>query len=81
MFWKMSNELRRTMYNKKPTKTHFALTELQRMGKLQYIITQNIDNLHQLSGSENVIELHGTGKICHCIECDYNGNVDVYDFA
>ena len=77
MFWKMTSELRRKTYDKKPTKAHFALTELQKMGKLQTIITQNIDNLHQLSGSENVIELHGTGKICHCIECEYSGNVDI----
>ena len=77
MFWKMSSELRRKMGDKKPTKAHFALTELQKMGKLQTLITQNIDNLHQLSGSVNVIELHGTGKICHCIECDYSGNVDI----
>ena len=63
MFWRMSTELRRVTDDKKPTKAHFALTELQKMGKLQYIITQNIDNLHQLSGSINVIELHGTGKI------------------
>ncbi|ELP84946.1 NAD-dependent deacetylase, putative [Entamoeba invadens IP1] len=77
MFWKMSTELRVATSNKQPTKAHFALERLQRMGKLSSLITQNVDNLHQLSGVENVIELHGTGKICHCIQCDYKGNIDV----
>ncbi|KAL7715231.1 NAD-dependent deacetylase [Entamoeba marina] len=65
MFWKMCTEL-----------PHFALAELHKLGKLQTLITQNVDNLHQLSGIDNVIELHGTGKICHCISCDYRGAVD-----
>ncbi|KAL7712890.1 NAD-dependent deacetylase 1 [Entamoeba marina] len=76
MFWKMCTELRSTTIGKKPTKAHFALAELHKLGKLQTLITQNVDNLHQLSGIDNVIELHGTGKICHCISCDYRGAVD-----
>ena len=77
LFWKMSTELKKTLKNRKPTKSHFALTELQKIGKLDCLITQNVDNLHQLSGTKNVIELHGTGKICHCISCDYQGNIDI----
>lgn len=70
-FWKMSMEMQSTMANKEPTKAHYALTKLQQMGKLQHIITQNVDGLHQESGSENVHEVHGTVKRCRCIECDY----------
>ncbi|EAL45735.2 NAD-dependent deacetylase 1, putative [Entamoeba histolytica HM-1:IMSS-B] len=77
MFWKMCNELRNCTEGKKPTKAHFALRKLEEIGKLEEIITQNVDNLHQLAGSRKVIELHGTGKICQCIKCGYQGNADV----
>lgn len=35
------------------------------------IVTQNVDRLHHKAGSENVIELHGTGYIVKCLECPY----------
>ncbi len=44
----------------KPNKGHEALLYLENCGILKTIITQNIDNLHQVSGNKNVIELHGT---------------------
>ena len=44
----------------KPNQAHYVLSTLEKKGKLQAIITQNIDNLHQLAGSKNVIELHGS---------------------
>ena len=42
-----------------PNNAHKALAELETMGKLKAVITQNIDGLHQKAGSKNVIELHG----------------------
>ncbi|EDR22789.1 NAD-dependent deacetylase, putative [Entamoeba dispar SAW760] len=77
MFWKMCSELRKYTEGKKPTKAHFALRKLEEIGKIEEIITQNVDNLHQLAGSRKVNELHGTGKICQCIKCGYRGNADV----
>ena len=68
-FWKMGMELHSSINDKYPTKTHSALTKLQKMNKLQNIITQNVDGLHQLSGSTNVYEIHGTTRKCKCIEC------------
>lgn len=55
--------------NIKPNKGHYALVELEKIGKLKAIITQNIDNLHQESGSKNVLELHGTLKDWYCLKC------------
>ncbi len=55
--------------NAKPNKAHFALAELEKRGKLKAIITQNIDNLHQLAGSENVFELHGSVCRNYCVKC------------
>lgn len=52
-----------------PNKAHKALARLEEIGKLKAVITQNIDELHQRAGSENVIELHGTAKEFNCTEC------------
>lgn len=56
----------------RPNPSHLALVELQRIGKLQFLITQNTDNLHRESGIEPEIlaELHGNGKLVRCLECD-----------
>ena len=53
----------------KPNACHRALAELERMGKLQAVVTQNIDGLHQAAGSKKVYELHGSVKRNHCMEC------------
>lgn len=53
----------------KPNPAHFALAELEALGKLHAIITQNIDNLHQRAGSKRVLELHGHLRQATCIRC------------
>jgi NAD-dependent deacetylase len=55
-----------------PNPSHLALVKLQRMGKLQFLITQNTDNLHRQSGidPEILAELHGNGKLVRCLGCD-----------
>lgn len=53
----------------KPNKGHKVVAELEKLGKVKSVITQNIDNLHQEAGSKNVIELHGTLKKWHCLKC------------
>ncbi|EKO1913416.1 NAD-dependent protein deacylase [Clostridium botulinum] len=60
----------------KPNLAHYALTELERIGKLKAIITQNIDGLHQLSGAKNVLELHGSVHRNYCINCGKKYNLD-----
>ncbi|HEX8267668.1 MAG TPA: Sir2 family NAD-dependent protein deacetylase [Pyrinomonadaceae bacterium] len=56
----------------KPNASHLALVELQRLGKLQFLITQNTDNLHRQSGirPEILAELHGNGHLVRCLSCD-----------
>ncbi|XP_022831384.1 NAD-dependent protein deacylase Sirt4-like isoform X2 [Spodoptera litura] len=54
-----------------PNATHLAIRELEKMGKVTSIVTQNVDRLHQKAGSENVIELHGSGYIVKCLKCPY----------
>lgn len=53
----------------KPNITHEYLTKLEETGKLKAIITQNIDGLHQLAGSKNVLELHGSVHRNYCLKC------------
>jgi NAD-dependent deacetylase len=55
----------------KPNAGHDAVAELVRRGKVQYVITQNIDNLHQASGvpSEKIVELHGNTTYATCLDC------------
>ncbi|MEG2701682.1 MAG: NAD-dependent protein deacylase, partial [Clostridia bacterium] len=52
-----------------PNPAHFALARLERQGKLQSVLTQNIDGLHQLAGSQRVLELHGTVYRNSCLKC------------
>ena len=52
-----------------PNDAHYALAELERLGKLKAVITQNIDGLHQMAGSRNVIELHGSVMRNYCTRC------------
>lgn len=53
----------------KPNDCHKALVDLERMGKLEAIVTQNIDGLHQAAGSSHVFELHGSIRRSHCLGC------------
>jgi NAD-dependent deacetylase len=55
--------------NAKPNLAHYALAELEQMGILKAIITQNIDGLHQKAGSKNVLEFHGSIDKLRCIYC------------
>ena len=60
----------------KPNAAHKKLAELERTGKLKAVITQNIDNLHQMAGSKKVLELHGSVYRNYCMKCG-----KFYDFS
>ena len=53
----------------KPNRAHTALADLERRGKLQAVITQNIDGLHQRAGSRAVYEIHGSTGRNYCMSC------------
>ena len=55
----------------KPNMAHKKLAELEAQGKLAAIVTQNIDGLHQMAGSKNVIELHGSIHRNYCTKCHH----------
>ena len=69
--WNMLYELDRLVGAARPNAAHTALGELEEMGLLQAVITQNIDGLHQAGGSKQVIEFHGSGRTLSCISCNW----------
>jgi NAD-dependent deacetylase len=52
-----------------PNSGHFALAELEQLGILKCVITQNIDGLHKKAGSKRVLEYHGSVNALRCISC------------
>jgi NAD-dependent SIR2 family protein deacetylase len=54
-----------------PNRGHLAIVELQKIGKLDLLISQNVDNLHLKSGiePERIVELHGNGFLLYCLKC------------
>lgn len=72
-FWK---EALLPMNQAKPNSVHLLLAELERLGFLKAIITQNIDRLHQKAGSKNVIELHGNIHEHYCVKCGKEYSID-----
>lgn len=53
----------------KPNAAHLKLAEMEKAGRLRAIVTQNIDNLHQMAGSQKVYELHGSVYRNYCMKC------------
>lgn len=52
-----------------PNPGHYALATLERLGLLKYVVTQNVDNLHQEAGSVNVVHIHGNRTRLRCVRC------------
>ncbi|MFZ5800055.1 MAG: SIR2 family NAD-dependent protein deacylase [Candidatus Omnitrophota bacterium] len=63
------DELYSAMLKARPNRAHRAFCELEKQGRLSSVITQNIDNLHQDAGSQNVLELHGNAFRLRCDGC------------
>ena len=62
----------------KPNRGHYAVAELIRLGRASVVVTQNVDNLHQISGvpDEKVIELHGNSTYAKCLKCQTRVELD-----
>jgi NAD-dependent deacetylase len=68
-FWGFYGDRFATLVDKQPNEAHLALAELERRGLIRALITQNIDRLHRLAGSERLIEVHGSIEWSVCLEC------------
>jgi NAD-dependent deacetylase len=62
-----------------PNYAHYFLSKMDKRGILEAVITQNIDNLHQIAGSRKVYELHGTSKVLVCTECGSEYDISFTD--
>jgi NAD-dependent deacetylase len=58
------------LMNARPNAGHCALAELENMGRLKFLITQNVDNLHRAAGTRQLGEIHGNIKLVRCIQCN-----------
>lgn len=80
-YWKMKHELYKDLRKARPNRAHLSLAELERMGILRAVITQNIDGLHQDGGNseDKVIELHGTNRKAICVSCSKTWPIEDVD--
>jgi len=67
--WILLSEMQKEILKAKPNPSHLGLAELERLGFLSSIITQNVDGLHHEAGNKNVIEFHGNHRQAYCMEC------------
>jgi NAD-dependent deacetylase len=67
--WLMLKEMFSLIMTAKPNPAHIGLAEMERMGLLSSVITQNVDGLHQAAGNKNVIEFHGSHRTLSCVKC------------
>ncbi len=70
-YWQMATEMYEPMKKAQPNQAHLAIAELEKLGKLDCVITQNIDGLHFKAGSSEgkVLQLHGTAIFVTCLNC------------
>jgi NAD-dependent deacetylase len=70
-YWKYKQETIPSMFNAKPNAAHTAIGKLDKEGKLLYLLTQNIDGLHEKGGvsSNHIVNLHGTNLEAICLSC------------
>jgi NAD-dependent deacetylase len=68
-FYRWIRPLANQIRTARPNPAHFALSQLEQLGIVQAIITQNIDGLHSQAGSTRVIEIHGHFRTATCLSC------------
>jgi NAD-dependent deacetylase len=68
-FWSFYGDRFATLGGKQPNDAHRALVTLERAGKLDAVITQNVDMLHRRAGTRELVEVHGSIATCSCLGC------------
>lgn len=68
-YWELRGDSIRNYDRYQPNTAHLALAELEQMGIVQCVITQNIDGLHKKAGSKDVVEIHGSLREIYCLTC------------
>jgi len=68
-FWRFYGERFASLVHKLPNRAHAVVAELEHRGILRGVITQNVDRLHRMAGSERVVEVHGSIEWSRCMTC------------
>ena len=68
-YWRQKCEMHREFGPAQPNAGHQVLARWEAAGRIRGVITQNIDGLHQMAGSQRVLELHGTARQAGCLDC------------
>jgi NAD-dependent deacetylase len=77
LYWRFFQDVRyQAIRRARPNPAHLALAAMERAGRLEAVITQNVDGLHQAAGSREVIELHGNTRIIRCLACQAEYGMD-----
>lgn len=71
LVWEWYRARMRILLESEPNPAHYSLTELEEEKIAIGIITQNVDGLHEIAGSKNIVEIHGRIRYARCISCDY----------
>jgi NAD-dependent deacetylase len=74
-YWRQRREMYADFRDARPNAAHVALARMEERGRLEAVITQNIDGLHQEAGSRKVLELHGTNRRVACVRCQKDHDV------
>ncbi len=77
-FFQWFHPLASQIFNAGPNPAHQAIAELEQRGRIQAVITQNIDMLHQKAGSRKIIEMHGTLRTLSCTQCYRQQGYETY---
>lgn len=75
-YWRQKSIAHQDFIRSSPNTGHRTLAAWQAAGTLRAVITQNIDGLHQLAGSTDVVELHGTARFIACLSCGHRSDAD-----
>ena len=74
-FWEFYGQRFASLIHTRPNRAHGVVADLERRGLVRGVITQNIDRLHRMAGSERVVEVHGSIEWSRCMIC--NGRVEL----
>ncbi|WP_199194968.1 MULTISPECIES: SIR2 family NAD-dependent protein deacylase [Pirellulaceae] len=75
-YWNQKTEAHTAFAAASPNIGHQTIAKWEQSGRVRGVITQNIDGLHQISGSKDVLELHGTAREAYCLDCDARFSID-----
>jgi NAD-dependent deacetylase len=70
-YWEYKRAMHGAFAGARPNAAHVALARLESQGRLEAVVTQNVDGLHQDAGSRRVVELHGTNRRVECLRCGH----------